>query len=131
MEYYSQYLKLYKRFIDDIFAIWCGPKGSLLEFLNPLNSKTDRIKLTYCIRETCVASLFWICFSIEIPLRMCCNFPLFKSLLTSTCTYHSSRFTLLAIRKPSLIKGELMRYVRNSSSFNSFYETREKFWKRL
>ena len=25
MEYYSQYLKLYKRFIDDIFAIWCGP----------------------------------------------------------------------------------------------------------
>ena len=24
-----------------------------------------------------------------------------------------------------------MRYVRNSSSFNSFYETREKFWKRL
>ena len=24
-----------------------------------------------------------------------------------------------------------MRYDRNSSSFNSFYETREKFWKRL
>ena len=24
-----------------------------------------------------------------------------------------------------------MRYARNSSSFNSFYETREKFWKRL
>ena len=95
VEYYSQYLKLYKRFIDDIFAIWCGPKGTLLEFLNALNSKTDRIKLTYCI-------LFWICFSIEIPLRTCYNFPPFKSLLTNTCTYHSSRFTLLAIRKPSL-----------------------------
>ena len=24
-----------------------------------------------------------------------------------------------------------MRYVKNSSSFHSFYETREKFWKRL
>ena len=34
-------LKLYKRLIDDIFAIWCGPKGTLLEFLNTLNSKTD------------------------------------------------------------------------------------------
>ena len=111
VEYYSQYLKLYKRFIDDIFAIWCGPKGTLLEFLNALNSKTDRIKLTYCIILAKVASLFWICFSIknfsiEIPLRTCCNFPPFKSLLTSICTYHSSRFTLLAIRKPSL-KGNL------------------------
>ena len=52
VEYYSQYRKLYKRFIDDIFAIWCGPKGTLLEFLNALNSKTDRIKLTYCISES-------------------------------------------------------------------------------
>ena len=41
VEYYSQYLKLYKHFIGDIFAIWCGPKGTLLEFLNTLNSKTD------------------------------------------------------------------------------------------
>ena len=47
-----------------------------------------------------VASLFWIYFSIEIPLRTCCNFPPF------ICTYHSSRFTLLAIRKPSF-KGNL------------------------
>jgi len=45
VEYYSQYLTLYKRFIDDIFAIWCGPKGTLLEFLNALNSKSNRIKL--------------------------------------------------------------------------------------
>ena len=41
VEYYSQYLKLYKHFIDDIFVIWCGPKGTLLEFLNTLNIKTD------------------------------------------------------------------------------------------
>ena len=57
VEYYSQYLKLYKRFIDDIFAIWCGPKGTLLKFLNALNSKTDRIKLTYCIRESSISFL--------------------------------------------------------------------------
>ena len=58
VEYYSQYLKLYKRFIDDIFAIWHGgPKGTLLEFLNALNSKTDRIKLTYCIRESSISFL--------------------------------------------------------------------------
>ena len=49
VEYYSQYLKLYKRFGDDIFAIWCGPKGTPLEFLNALNSKTDRISQTYLL----------------------------------------------------------------------------------
>ena len=58
VEYYSQYLKLYKRFIDDIFAIWCGgPKGTLLEFLNALNNETDRIKLTYCVSESSISFL--------------------------------------------------------------------------
>ena len=36
VEYYSQYLALYKRFVDAIFAIWCGPKDILLEFLDAL-----------------------------------------------------------------------------------------------
>ena len=39
VEYYSQYLALYKRFVDAIFAIWCGPKDILLEFLDALNNK--------------------------------------------------------------------------------------------
>ncbi|XP_073228411.1 uncharacterized protein [Porites lutea] len=42
VDHYSQYLILYKRFIDDIFAIWCGPKDTLLEFLGALNSKDQR-----------------------------------------------------------------------------------------
>ena len=102
VEYYAQYLMLYKRFIDDIFAIWCGPKGTLFEFLNALKSKLIGPNLLIVLAR--VAFLFWICFSIEIPLRTCCNFQPFKSLLTNICTYPSSRFTLLAIRKP-LSKG--------------------------
>ena len=43
------------RFIDGIFAIWDGPKGVLLEFLDALNSKTDRIKLTYCISDSSIS----------------------------------------------------------------------------
>ena len=57
VEYYSQYLALYKRFIDDIFAVWCGPKDILLEFLDALNNKTDRIKLTYCISDRSISFL--------------------------------------------------------------------------
>ena len=33
--------------------------------------------------------------------------------------------------KQPFIKGELMRYARNSSNFHSFNETRLLFWKRL
>ena len=128
VEYYSKYLKLNKHFIYDIFAIWCGPKGTLLEFLNALNSKTDRIKLIVLAK---VASLFWICFSIEIPLQTCHNFPPFKSLLTNICTYHSSLFTPLAIRRPSL-KGNLwgmletvlplIHFMKQGKSSGSDYE---------
>ena len=57
VDHYSQYLILYKRFIDDIFAIWCGPKDTLLEFLGALNSKDQRIQLTHCISELSISSL--------------------------------------------------------------------------
>ena len=49
---YSSHLLLYKRFIDDIFFIWKGPEENLLEFLSCLNSKNDRIKLTYVIDKS-------------------------------------------------------------------------------
>ena len=128
MEYYSQYLKLYKHFIDDIFTIWCGPKGTLLEFLNTLNSKTDRIKLTYCISESSISfpDLFLYRDTSSNVLQFSTiQKPLNKNLYIPFKSFHPS-----SINK-AFIKGELMRYVRNSSSFNSFYETREKFWKRL
>ena len=48
---FSNHLLLYKRFINDIFLVWKGPKGNLLEFLSCLNSKNDRIKLMYVIER--------------------------------------------------------------------------------
>ena len=45
IEKYSRYLTLYKRFIDDIFVIWDGPHDNLLEFLNAINTKDERINL--------------------------------------------------------------------------------------
>ena len=51
--------------------------------------------------------------------------PLNKYLYIPLESFHPSS------NKKAFIKGELMRYARNSSSFNSFYESREKFWKQL
>ena len=119
--------QLYNCFIDDIFAFWCGPKGTLLEFLNALNSKTDRIKLTYCISESSISFLnlfFYRDTSLNVLQFSTFQKPLKKYLFIPFESFHPSS------NKKAFIKGELMRYARNSS-FNSFYETRKKFWKRL
>ena len=54
---FSSNLLLYKWFMDDIFFIWEGPKETLLEFLSHLNSKNDRIKLTYVIDQSSISFL--------------------------------------------------------------------------
>ena len=80
VDQYSSYLTLYRRFLDDIFVIWDGPKDVFLEFLDALNSKTDRIKLSYCISDTVVAFLFSFCSFIHgvVPCR---QKPIFSGIL--------------------------------------------------
>ena len=125
---YSSHLLLYKRFIDDIFFIWKGPKENLLEFLSCLNSKNDRIKLTHVIDKSSISFL-------DLFLYKVANFstlqfstyqkPLNKYLYIRFQSFHP------ASNKRASIRGELIRYTRNSSTFQAFNETREKFWKRL
>ena len=125
---YSSYLILYKRLIGDILAIWGGPKDTLLEFLDALNSKTDRIKLTYHISNSSISFLdLFLCRDISPNVLHFSTFrkSFNKYLYILFESFHPSR------NKTAFIKGELMRYARNSSSFVSFAETREKFWKRL
>ena len=99
-----------------------------MEFLNALNSKTDRIKVTYCISESSISFLDLFLYrdtSSNVLQFSTFKKPLNKYLYIPFESFHPSS------NKKAFIKGELMRYARNSSSFNSFYETREKFWKRL
>ena len=54
---FSRYLPLYQRFIDDIFVIWDGFRGILLEFLHAINTKDECIKITYEISESKISFL--------------------------------------------------------------------------
>ena len=115
---YSNYLTLYRRFIDDIFAIWDGPKDVLLEFLDALSSKTDRIKLTYCISDSSISFLDLFLYSdISSSVLQFSTFqkPLNKYLYIPFESFHPSS------NKKAFIKGQLMRYARNSSSFLSVF----------
>ena len=55
------------------------PKVPSWNFLKLSTAKLIESNLPIVLAK--VAFLFWICFSIEIPLRTCCNFPPFKSLV--------------------------------------------------
>ena len=74
---FSNHLLLYKRFIDDICFVCKGPKENLLEFVNCLNSKYDRIKLTTLFRK--LVSRFWIYFFTKMLILALRSFLPIKS----------------------------------------------------
>lgn len=125
---YSPHLQLYKRFIDDIFVIWSGPRDTLLEFLNALNTKDERIKITFDISDSSIPFLDLL-LSIDTGSNTIqfstFQKPLNKYLYIPYESFHPTS------NKRAFIIGELMRYARNSSSFAAFSNTRELFWKRL
>jgi len=125
---YSEYLMVYKRFIDDIFLIWTGPRDALLQFLEALNYTNDRIKLTFDISETNIPFLDLFIYKDNTQRKLMVSTyqkPLNKYLYIPFESFHPTS------NKKAFIKGELMRYVRNSSTFVSFKEIRDNFWKRL
>ena len=111
---------LYNRFIDDIFAIWHDPLQPLLEFLDALKYKHDRIKLTYVISERSISFLDLFLYKDQaFNTLQFSTFqkPLNKYLYIPFESFHP------ASNKSAFIKGELMRYARNSSA-EAFCDTR-------
>lgn len=104
-----------------------GPKVPSQNFLTLSTVKLIKANLFYCISESSHDFFFWICFSIDrdtssnVPQFSTFQKPLNKYLYIPFESFHPSS------NKKAFIKGELMRYARNSSSFNSFHDTREKF----
>ena len=105
------------------FFIWIGPKAKLLEFLSFLHSKNDRIKLTYVIDESSISFL-------DLFLYKDANFSTLQ-FSTYQKPLNKYLYIILASNKRAFIRlrGQLMRYTRNSSTFKAFSETRDKFWK--
>ena len=80
---------------------------------------TRLIELSFLIVLARSASPSWIYFSIETLIRANCGFlPLNKYLYIPCESFHAPS------NKKAFIKGELMRYARNISSFMSFSKTR-------
>ena len=128
IELYSRNLTLYKRFIDDIFLTWDGPRKTLLEFLSDVNTKDVRIKITYEISDSKISFLDLLLFKDSTHSTL--QYSTFQKLLNKYLYIPFESFHPTS-NKRAFIKGELMRYARNSSTFTSFVEMRVLFWKRL
>ena len=127
-ECFSQHLALYKCFIDDIFAIWVGTRNILLEFIDLFNTKDERIKITYKISQSSISFLDLLLYKDPACTTLQYSTfqkPLNKYLYVSFESFHPTS------NKKAFIKGELMRYARNSSQFSAFNITRDLFWRRL
>ena len=93
-----------------------------------MNTKEERIKLTYEISHSKISFLDLLLFKDSSCQTLRCSTfqkPLNKYLYIPFESFHPTN------NKKAFIKGELMRYARNSSTFSSFTETRLLFWKRL
>ena len=79
IELYSRNLTLYKRLIDDVFVIWEGPRDTLLEFLSAINTKDERIKITYEISDSKISFLDLLLF--KDPANNTLQYSTFQKLL--------------------------------------------------
>lgn len=116
----------YKRYIDDIFFIWNGSRMELEDFITLLNQTHLGLKFTGTISENTVPFL-----DLEISLA---------NNQISTKTYQKALNKYLYIpmsschpisSKKGFIKGEFIRYIRNSSTVEDFVITANLFTDRL
>ena len=100
-----------------LFGAGLRPKDTLLEFLGALNSKDQRTQLTHCISELSISFLDLFLYrdgSSSVLQFSTFQKPLNKYLYVPFESFHPSS------SKKAFIKGELMTYARNSSSFKFF-----------
>ena len=119
-------IRLWKRFIDDIFMIWKGTRAELHEFLELLNSLDPNIKFTAEIHQQESVFLDVVAYRNENKLAFrVFQKPINKYLYITYDSNHPSHV------KRAFIKGELIRYIRNSTCIQDFNQLRALFRLRL
>ena len=117
---------IFKRYIDDYFILWRGERADLQVFLDHLQSQKTYIKINWNLSTNSVDFLDLHIFKLPSSIGFCTHQKeLNKYLYIPFSSFHPPA-TLRG-----WIKGELIRYCRNSSSLTSFENTRRLFFLRL
>lgn len=116
----------WKRYIDDIFCIIRGSIKSARQFLHMLNQLTENLQFTVVAHPNTLAIL-----DLEMYRHNnCIKFRVFQKALNKYLyiPFHSQH---PVHTKRGFIKGELLRYLRNSSQREDFELMRRLFYTRL
>ena len=129
---YNHLIKLYWRYIDDILLLWSGPRRELDNFMTEFNNLAPRITVNwskpaievdyldlhiYKYKDVSDNKISLVTETFQKPLNTYAYIP-FNSFHPRHC-------------KKAFIKGELIRYVKNSSNLKAFEKMKVHCWTRL
>lgn len=121
------FMRLWKRFIDDIFMIWKGTVGQLQQFLKWINAVHPSLKFTHSASRQSIAFLDVEAYKSannRLGFRVYQK-PLNKYLYIPPQSNHPWSC------KAGFIKGELLRYARLSTLEEDFMALKSMFFIRL
>lgn len=108
---------LWKRFIDDILAVWTGTREDLQRFVEVLNSIDDSITFTLTLHETEINFLDVTIFKDPTSSRLLTK--MFFKDTDSKTLIHKKSFHPKGVHK-SVVKTQIFRYARRSSRKDDF-----------
>lgn len=120
-------IRLYRRYVDDIFGIWTGTPDALHNFFNAANTMIPGIHFTLV---TSTHSIEFLDLNIFFNNNMNLQTKTHQKTL-NTYTYITNASYHPTPLKKGFIKSELIRYIRCSSNINDFYKLRDTFRTRL
>jgi hypothetical protein len=123
----SENVLFYRRYIDDLFLLWTGTHSELDAFRAYLNNLIPKIQFTMAVSTSSIEFLDLTLFKDNSShLQWSTYFkPMSKFLYLTRNSCHPTHTI------KGMIKGELLRYRRNSSQLSSFLVTKHAFYLRL
>ena len=119
---FMEHIHTYKRYRDDIFILWKGPRSILNEFIQAGNSMSDRIKFDFQISNESINFL-------DLCIYKGTRFKNKQILDVRTFSKPTNKFQYLDRRSAhqdnvfkAVIKGEITRHLRNTSNPADFSE---------
>ena len=124
---------LYRVFIDDINLLWSGSELILKQFFKEFNEldKAGRIKVKWVTSHQESVFLDLVIYKPDdISIRHKRKTRTYQKPLNVYAYIPFSSFHLSHAKK-AFIRGEMIRYVKNSSVYKDYHTIRSLFWTRL
>uniref|UniRef100_A0A803KCG6 Reverse transcriptase domain-containing protein n=1 Tax=Xenopus tropicalis TaxID=8364 RepID=A0A803KCG6_XENTR len=127
LSFFTNYIPLWIRYIDDILFLWEGPLNLLNDFITILNTNSLNIRLTQNISQNMVSFLD---LTIGIDEKSNITTDLYRKETATNTILHFESYHKNTVKR-SVPTGEFLRLRRNCTSFETFRLRSEQLKTRL